>query len=56
VLLGVAPVLSFVAGGASGGFRDILIVSGLICFTLAWVALGILAIRLDRPATAPRSA
>jgi hypothetical protein len=54
-LLGVAPILAF-AGGAGGGFRDILIVSGLICFTLAWVALGVLAIRMDRPATAPRLA
>jgi hypothetical protein len=54
-LLGIAPVLVF-AGGAGGGLRDILIVSGLICFTLAWVALGVLAIRMDRPATVPRPA
>jgi len=48
-------VLTF-AGGSGGGFGDILILSGLICFTLAWMALGVLAIRLDRPATEPRPA
>lgn len=55
VLLGVAPVLAF-AGGGGGGFGDILILSGLIFFAMAWVALGVQAIRLDRPATEPRPA
>jgi hypothetical protein len=52
-LLGVAPVLAYVAGGGSdGGSRPLFIVAGLICFTLAWVALGVQAIRVDRPSTA----
>ncbi len=49
-LLGVAPVLAFV-GGAGGGLRDILILAALSCFTLAWVALGVQALRVDRPVT-----
>lgn len=55
-LLAVSPILALAAGGAGGGLRDILILSGLACFTLAWVALGLLAIRLDRTSIAPRPA
>lgn len=55
VLLAVAPVVTF-AGGNGDGFGTVLILSGLICFTLAWVALGVLAVRLDRPTSEPRPA
>ncbi len=55
VLLGVGPVLAFAAGGGDG-FGEILIVAALISFTLGWFALGVQAIRLDRPANAPRPA
>ena len=55
VLLGVAPVVAFVGGGG-GGSGGIVIVIGLLCFALGWFALGVQAIRLDRPANAPRPA
>lgn len=48
-LLGIAPVFAF-AGGSGGGFADILILAGLSCFALGWMALGALAIRADRQA------
>jgi len=54
VLLGVAPVLA-IAGGRTG-LAEILTVAALMCFTLGWCALGAQAIRLDRPANAPRPA
>ena len=47
-LLGIAPV-PLMAGGNGGGFADVLILAGLACFTVAWVALGLLAVRADRP-------
>lgn len=55
VLLGAAPVLAIAAGGGEG-LAEIVIVAALICFALGWCALGVQAIRLDRPASAPRPA
>lgn len=55
LLLAIAPI-PLIAGGSGGGFRDVLIYFGLSCFTLAWMALGVQAIRIDRPATEPRPA
>lgn len=52
-LLGVAPIISM-AGGSGGGFGDVLILSGLACFTLGWMALGVLAVRQDRAPVAAR--
>jgi hypothetical protein len=53
VLLGAAPVLA-IAGGGGDGLAEIVTVAALICFTLGWCALGVQAIRLDRPVNAPR--
>ncbi|MDH4141067.1 MAG: hypothetical protein OEV61_00485 [Chloroflexota bacterium] len=55
VLLGAAPVLAIAAGGGDG-LAKVVIVAALVCFTLGWCALGVQAIRLDRPANAPRPA
>jgi hypothetical protein len=55
VLLGAAPVLA-IAGGGGQGFAEVITVAALVCFTLGWCALGVQAIRLDRPANAPRPA
>jgi len=55
LLLAIAPI-PLIAGGSGGGFRDVLILGGLFCFTLAWMALGVLAVRQDRAAVAPRPA
>lgn len=55
VVLGVAPVLA-IAGGGGEGSAEIVTVAALICFTVGWFALGVRAIRLDRPANAPRPA
>jgi hypothetical protein len=55
VLLGVAPVVA-VVGGGGGGSGQIVIVIGLVLFALGWLALGVQAIRLDRPSNAPRPA
>ena len=53
LLIGVGSVLPFAAGVTS--FYALLVVA-IICFLLGWFALGIQAIRLDRPATASRPA
>ena len=55
VLLGLATVLAF-AGGGGNESRPILTVAGMICFTLGWVALGVQAVRLDRPVNEPNPA
>jgi hypothetical protein len=55
LLLGAAPVLAIAAGGGEGSAK-VVIVAALVCFTLGWCALGVQAIRLDRPANAPRPA
>ncbi len=52
LVLGVGTVLAFVAGSGN----DMLVLAALICFTLGWFALGVQAIRLDRPAAAARPA
>ena len=51
LLIGVGSVLPFVASPL-----QFLYVVSIACFLLGWCALGIQAIRLDRPATAPRPA
>jgi hypothetical protein len=53
ILLGVGSVVTPVAALASFGF---LAVGALTGFALGWCALGVQAIRLDRPATEPRPA
>jgi hypothetical protein len=55
VVLGAAPLLA-IAGGSGEGFAEVLSVAALICFTLGWCALGVQAIRQDRPVNAPRPA
>jgi hypothetical protein len=55
LLLAIAPI-PLIVGGSGGGVRDVLILAGLACFTLGWMALGVLAVRLDRPAAEPRPA
>lgn len=52
-LLGIAPIL-MMAGGSGGGFNDVLIISGLAAFTVGWTALGVLAVRRDRPEVVSR--
>ncbi len=52
-VLGIAPILSM-SGGSGGGFNDVLIMAGLVAFTIGWTALGVLAVRRDRPAMASR--
>lgn len=54
VLLGAATVLAIAAGGEEP--RMLLNVAALICFTLGWVALGVQAVRLDRPVSEPNPA
>ena len=55
LLLAIAPI-PLLAGGSGGGFRDVLILAGLACFTLGWMTLGVLAVRLDRAAVVERPA
>ena len=54
VLLGIGSVLPFI--GLTGVSVQGLVLAAVICFLLGWFALGIQAIRLDRPATATRPA
>jgi hypothetical protein len=54
VLLGVGSILPFVTM-LSENLQSLVAVA-LICFLVGWFALGIQAIRLDRPATEPRPA
>jgi len=53
LLIGIGSVLPFAA--ATTSFYALLVVA-IICFLLGWFALGIQAIRLDRPASLPRPA
>ena len=48
VLLGAATLLAL-AGGGEDGSKQTFIIAALTCFTLGWVALGVQAVRLDRP-------
>jgi hypothetical protein len=50
VLIGIGIVV-FVGGGFLQA--NALIPVGLACFAIGWLALGLQAVRLDRPATAP---
>ncbi len=54
VLLGVGSVLPFVTLGNTS--LEPLVFAAVICFLLGWFALGVQAIRLDRPVIAPRPA
>ncbi len=54
-LLGIAMGLAFAAGGG-GGSAIIITIGALTCFTLGWMALGVQAVRIDRPGVAPRPA
>jgi hypothetical protein len=51
LLIGVGSVLPFVAGSTS---LYALLVVAIVFFLLGWFALGVQAIRLDRPANEPR--
>jgi hypothetical protein len=51
VLVGLGSVLPFVMLG-----QQPLMFAAVICYLLGWFALGVQAIRLDRPARAPRPA
>jgi hypothetical protein len=51
VLLGIGSVLPFV-----GMNLEPVYLAAVICFLTGWFALGVQAIRLDRPANAPRPA
>jgi hypothetical protein len=53
VLIGVGCALPFAAGVTS---TYGLLVVAIVCFLAGWFALGIQAIRLDRPAIEPRPA
>ena len=57
VLLGVASVLPMIVlSGGGANPSPILVVIALSLFGLGWFALGVQAIRLDRPATELRPA
>jgi predicted tellurium resistance membrane protein TerC len=54
--LGVASVLMIPAGFSGNTFGPVPAIVAGIGFALGWFVLGISAIRLDRPATAPQPA
>lgn len=57
VLLGVGSALTMIlAMSGDGNASPVLVIIALSLFGLGWFALGVQAIRLDRPATAPRPA
>ena len=56
LLLGVGSVLTIGAGFGGERLGPIPLVVTTIGFGLAWVVLGIYAVRLDRPASQPRPA
>ena len=56
LLLGVGSVLTIPAAFAGNSLGPVPLVVTTIGFALGWFVLGIHAIRLDRPATAPRPA
>jgi hypothetical protein len=51
VLLGIGSILPFLSMNLQPVY-----LAAVVCFLLGWLILGIQAIRLDRPATAPRPA
>ena len=56
LLLGIASVLMIPAGFSGNTFGPVPVFVTAIAFALGWFALGVQAIRLDRPATAARPA
>lgn len=54
LLLGVASVLMIPAGFSGNTFGPVPMIVAAIAFALGWFALGVQAIRLDRPVAAPR--
>jgi hypothetical protein len=56
LLLGAGSVMSIGAGFGGNSFGPIPLVVSSIGFAVGWFVLGIDAIRLDRPASAPRAA
>ena len=56
LLLGIASVLMIPAGFSGNTFGPVPVFVTAIAFALGWFALGIQAVRLDRPATEPRPA
>ncbi len=56
LLLGICSVLTIAAGQAGNILGPVPLVVTSIGFALGWLVLGVQAIRLDRPATAPRPA
>lgn len=55
MLLGIGSVLTMIFAISGGGNASpVLMVGALNGFGLGWFALGVQAIRMDRPATAPR--
>ncbi len=55
-LLGVGSVTTIVALAGTVDLGPALIVAALGCFGVGWFALGVQAIRVDRPSTEPRPA
>ena len=56
LLLGIASVLMIPAGFSGNTFGPVPVFVTAIAFALGWFALGVQAIRLDRPAAEPRPA
>jgi hypothetical protein len=54
LLLGMASILTIVAGLGVIGPNSLIVTS--VAFAVGWFALGVQAVRLDRPAAAPRPA
>ena len=56
VLLAVGSVLTIFGASGGGNPSPVLMAAALSCFGLGWFALGVQAIRMDRPATETRPA
>ena len=56
VLLGIGSVTTGIAGFGGNAMPPVLLIITAIGFTLGWLALGIQAVRMDRPAPAARPA
>jgi hypothetical protein len=56
LLLGAGAVLTIAAGQGANTIGPVPLIVASIAFAVGWFVLGINAVRLDRPATAPRPA